>query len=41
MGGAVTAVAAEANRNPDGLPEGYGAQAQIEKMIWLTLADAL
>nr|WP_314446804.1 hypothetical protein [uncultured Sphingomonas sp.] len=31
--GALAAVAAEANRNPDGLPQGYGAQAQIEKMI--------
>jgi hypothetical protein len=31
--GAIAAVVAEANRNPDGLPDGYGAQTKIEKMM--------
>lgn len=31
--GALAHVVAEANRNPDGLPDGYGAQASIEKLM--------
>lgn len=31
--GAMANIVAEANRNPDGLPEGFGALASIEKML--------
>lgn len=31
--GAMAHVAAEANRNPDGLPVGYGAQTKVEQLI--------
>jgi hypothetical protein len=29
----MASIVAEANKNPDGLPHGYGAQTKIEKLM--------